>query len=140
MKVRNNAGLILAALGSAILIAAALIHLSDYPKDLSEVSASNLRAPLKAAIRALYFLVGWDWIAIAITVMVSAFAVSKLRNVIVPFCGFALLVNLGVMLAFMGWFIGTEMILVSALMILCAGFSFRKTVGSLQPFESRRSP
>jgi hypothetical protein len=48
---RNNAARILVALGAIVLIAAALLHLSDYPKDLSVVSASNLGAPLKGAVR-----------------------------------------------------------------------------------------
>ena len=119
----NNAALILVALGAIVLIAAALLHLSDYPKDLSAVSASNLRAPLKGAVRALYFLVGWDWIVIAIIVPISAFAATKLGNVIVLFCGFALVLNMALMLAFMGWFIGTAMVLGSALMILCSAQS-----------------
>jgi hypothetical protein len=107
---RNNAARILVALGATVLIAASLLHLSDYPKDLSAVSASNLRAPLKGAVRALYFLVGWDWIVIAIIVLTSAFTVTKLGNVTVLFCGFALLVNMAVMLAFMGRFIGTDVV------------------------------
>jgi hypothetical protein len=121
MKRRNNAAKILVALGAAVLIAASLLHLSYYPKDLSAVSASNLHASLKGAVRALYFLVGWDWIVIAIVVLISAFTETKSRNVIVLFCGFALLVNMAVMLAFMGWFFGTVMVLASALLILFGG-------------------
>lgn len=85
------------------------------------MSASNLRAPLKGAVRALYFLLGWDWIVIAIIVLISAFTVAKSRIVIVLSCGFALLVNMAMMLVFMGWFIGTDRVLASALMILCGG-------------------
>lgn len=121
MNGRNNATRILVASGAAVLIAAALLHLSDYPKDLSAVSASNLRAPLKEAVRTLYFLVGWDWIVIAIMVLISAFTATRSRIAIVLSCGLALLINMAVMLAFMGWFIGTDMILASALMILCGG-------------------
>ena len=50
---RNSVALILITLGATFLIAAALLHLSDYPKDLSAVGASNLRAGLKGAVRAL---------------------------------------------------------------------------------------
>jgi hypothetical protein len=118
---RNNAARILVALGATVLIAASLLHLSDYPKDLTAVSVSNLRAPLKGAVRALYFLVGWDWIVIAIIVLISTFTLTKLRNVTVLFCGCALLVNMAVMLAFMGRFVGTDMVLASALMIFFGG-------------------
>jgi hypothetical protein len=129
---RNDAARILVALGATVLIAAALLHLSDYPKDLSAVSASNLGAPLQRAVRALYFLVGWDWIVIAIIMLNSAFTVTKSGKVIVLFCGFAILVNMAVMLAFMGWFIGTGMILASALMTLCGGLLSQNARSSIQ--------
>jgi hypothetical protein len=129
MNGRNSAARMLVALGAMVLIAAALLHLSDYPKDLSAVSASNLGAPLQGGVRSLYFLVGWDWIVIAIIMLISAFTVTKLRKVIVLFCGFALLVNVAVILAFMGWFFGTDMVLASALMILCGGLLFQNTTG-----------
>jgi hypothetical protein len=129
MNSRNYLAHILVALGAMVLIAAALLHLSDYPKDLSAVGASNLGAPLQRAVRALYFLVGWDWIVIAIIVLISAFTVTKLGKVIVLFCGFALLINMAVMLAFMGWFVGTDMVLASALMILWGGLLFQNTAG-----------
>jgi hypothetical protein len=106
--------------------------LSDYPKDLSAVSASNLGAPLQRAVHALYFLVGWDWIVIAIIMLISAFTVTKSGKVIVLFCGFAILVNMAVMLAFMGWFIGTGMVLASALMTLCGGLLSQNARSSIQ--------
>ena len=142
MNGRNNAARILVALGAMVLIAAALLHLSDYPKDLSAVSASNLGAPLQGAVRALYFLVGCDWIVIAIIMLISAFAVTKLGKVIVLFCGFALLVNMAVMLAFMGRFVGTDMVLASALTILCGGLLFQKYRGlaSCRFFRSLMRP
>jgi hypothetical protein len=33
------------------------------------------------------------------------------------------------MLAFMGWFVGTDMVLASALMTLCGGLLFQNTAG-----------
>jgi hypothetical protein len=118
---RNSVALILITLGATFLIAAALLHLSDYPKDLSAVGASNLRAGLKGAVRALYFLVGGDWIVIATILLISAFSGANLRSKIVFLGGFALLANMTVMLANMGWFIGTGIMLASALMILGGG-------------------
>jgi hypothetical protein len=56
---------------------------------------------------------------------------TKLGKVIVLFCGFALLVNMVLILAFMGWFVGTDMVLASALMILCGGLLFQNTTGWL---------
>jgi hypothetical protein len=63
---RNNAARILVALGSAVLISTALLHLSAYPRDLSAVSASNLIPVLKGGVRALYFSDGLECIVIAI--------------------------------------------------------------------------
>jgi len=109
------------------LIAAALLHLSDYAKDMRAVSASTLRAPMQSEVRSLFLLVGWDWLAIAIIVLMSAFAVKELRKPIVLFCGFALLVTLVVILVLMGWFWGCGVILLSSLMILCGGLLIQHT-------------
>jgi hypothetical protein len=121
---RNNAARILVVLGAVGLIATALLHLSDYKKDLGAVSASNLSAGLKGGVRSLYFEGGWDWIVIAIIMLISAFNEPPFK-VIVLFCGFALLVTMAVMLAFMGWFIGTRLVLASALLSLCGGLLFQ---------------
>lgn len=129
MNRRNHAARVLVALGAVILIAASLLHLSDYPKDLSAVSASNLRAGLKGGVRDLYFSYGWDSIVIAIIMLISAFTVTKLGKVIILFCGFALLVDVATTLAFMGWFVGPEIVLVSALATLGGGLLFQNSAG-----------
>lgn len=126
MKSRNNAARLLVSLGALLLIAGALLHLSDYPKDLRAVSGSNLGAPMQREVRCLFLLVGWDWVVIAITMMISAFTVTQAREVIVLFCGSALLVTLAVMLALMGWFSGIAIILAAALMCLCGGLLFQR--------------
>ena len=129
MNGRNKAARILVSLAAMVLIAAALLHLSDYAKDMRAVSASNLSAPMQSEVRSLFLLVGWDWLVVAIIVLISAFTVTKLGKLIVLFCGFALLVNMAVMLAFMGRFVGTDMVLASALTILCGGLLFQNTAG-----------
>jgi hypothetical protein len=122
----RRAARLFVSLGALVLIAAALLHLSDYPKDLRAVSVSNLSAPMQREVRCLFLLVGWDWLVIAITMMICAFT-TEVRKVIVLFCGSALLVTLAVMLALMGWFGGIAIVLASALMILCGGLLFRDT-------------
>ncbi|MGA7047047.1 MAG: hypothetical protein WBP65_18455 [Candidatus Sulfotelmatobacter sp.] len=130
MNGRNNAARILVALGALVLSAAALLHcIAAYPKVSTAVNASNLGVPLQRALRTVFLLVGWDWIVIAIIMLISAFTVTKLRKLIVLFCGFALLVTAAVMLTFLGWFVGTDMVLASALMSLCGGLLFRNTAG-----------
>ena len=130
MNGRNKAARILISLGAMVLIAAALLHLSGYPKDMRAVSASNLSAPMQSEVRSLFLLVGWDWFVIAIIMLIGAVTVTELRKLIVLFCGFALLVTLTVILAFMGWFWGCGVVLSSALMVLCGGLLFQNTAGS----------
>jgi hypothetical protein len=130
MNGRNNAARILVALGAVVLIAAALLHLSAYPKDLSAVSASNLIPVLKGGVRALYFSDGLECIVIAIIMLISAFsAATKLRKAIVLFGGFAVLAYMAVTLAFMGWFWGIDLYLATALMTICGGLLFQNTAG-----------
>lgn len=121
MNGRNKAARILISVGAMVLIAAALLHLSAYPKDMRAVTESNLRAPMQREVHSLFFLVGWDWLVLAIIMLISAVTVTEPRKLIVLFCGFALLATLAVMLAFMGWFWGCGVVLSSALMILCGG-------------------
>lgn len=128
MNGRNNPARILVTLGSIVLIAGALLHcLAAYSRVSAAVLASNLSAPLQGALRTVFLLVGWDWIVIAVIVLISAFTTTNLRKVIVLFCGFALLVTTAVMLAFLGWFVGTDMVLASGLMIFCGGLLFHST-------------
>ena len=124
---RDRAGRILVALGSIVLFATAAVHCVAYAKGLSPaLSASNLAAPLQAALRAIFLLVGWDWIVIGVIVLLAAFTETKLRKVLVLVCGVAVLVQTGLTLAFIGFFIGNEMIGLAALLILCGGLLFQK--------------
>jgi hypothetical protein len=130
MNGRNKAARILVALGALVLIAAALPHcIAAYPKVSAAVTASNLDGTLQRALRTVFLLVGWDWIVIAIIMLVSAFTVTKLRKMIVLLCGFALLVTTAVMLAFLGWFVGSDMMLASDLMSFCGGLLFHNSEG-----------
>jgi hypothetical protein len=122
MTRRKLVALILITFGATLLIAAALLHLSDYPKDLSAVAASNLRAGLQGAVRSLYFLVAVDWTVIAVFLLITAFSETNSRGRILFFGGIAVLANMAVMLANMGWFIGTGIMLAAALMILVGGW------------------
>ena len=135
MHGRNNAARIVVSLAALVLIAAALLHLSDYAKDMRAVSASNLSAPLQSEARSLFLLVGWDWLSVAIILLISAFALKERSKLIVLFCGFAVLITLAVIVGFMGWFWGCGVILLSGLMILCGGLTF-KNIGGIAPSSS----
>jgi hypothetical protein len=125
MNGRNNLARILVVSGSIVLIASALIHcLAAYPRVAPALRASNVNVPLQGALRTVFLLVGWDWMVIGIIVLINAFTATKIRKVITVFSGFALLGTAAVMLGFLGWFVGTDMILASALMIFCGGLLF----------------
>jgi hypothetical protein len=133
MNGRNKAARILVSLGGMVLIAAALIHLSDYAKDMRAVSASNLSFSMQNEVRSLFLLVGWHWLVVAIIMLISAFFMKELPKLIAWCCGFAILVTLAVILEFMGWFWGCGVILSSALLMLCGGLLFQNsaTIGKV---------
>ena len=126
----NKAGRILVALGAIVLFASAVLHsVGAYPKVSSAMSASNLSARLQGPLRAVFLLVGWDWIVVAVVALVAAFTETKLRKVLVLLCAVAVLVEAGITLAFIGVFLGNEMIGSAALLILCGGLLFQDTAG-----------
>jgi hypothetical protein len=129
MNGRNKAARILVALGALVFIAAAFIHLSDYTKDMSVVSASNLSVSMQNEVRSLFLLVGWHWLVVAITMLIGAFIMKELPKLIVLCCGLALLVTLAVILGYMGWFWGCAVILSSALLVFCGGLLYQNPAG-----------
>lgn len=125
MNVRNKVARILVALGAIVLFAITAVHSAYYAKLSPALSASNLSTPLQAGLRAVFLLVGWDWIVIAVVALLAAFTETKLRKVLVLFCGVAVLFETGLTLAIMGVFLGNEMIGSAALLIICGGLLFQ---------------
>jgi hypothetical protein len=128
MNGRNKAARVLVTLGVIVLLAGALLHcVAAYPRVAPALRASNLNMTLQGALQTVFLLVGWDWMVIAVIVLIASFTATRIRKVIVVLCGFALLVTTAVMLTLIGWFIGTDMMLVSALTILCGGLLFESS-------------
>lgn len=128
MDKRNRVAKILVALGSLVLFASTAVHsLAAYPKLSRALSASNLSVPLQSALRAVFLLAGWDWVVIAVVALLAAFTETKLRRALVLICGVAVLFETGLTLAFIGVFLGNELIGSAALLILCGGLLFRST-------------
>jgi len=119
-----KAGRWLVGTGCLVLAAGAVLHLvAAYPQVSSGVLASNLDTGLKSALRSVFLIVGWHWLIIAAIAMIAAFSRASAAKTIVLLCAVALIVDGAVMARFLGWFVGTDMILVSALLILCGGFA-----------------
>jgi len=125
MNGRRKAARVLVAFGSVVLLAGAALHsMLAYPSVSAALAASNLSHSLQSAMRAVFLLVGWDWIVIAMIVLFAGFTETMLRRIVILFCGAALLVQTGIMLRFLGWFTGSEMIVAAGLLIVSAGFVF----------------
>jgi len=122
MSRRNRAARILVVLGSIVLFASAAVHsLAAYPGLSSALSASNLSARLGGALRAVFLMAGWDWIVLAIVALLAAFTETKLRKTLVLFCGAAILVETLLTLAFIGVFLGNEMIGSATVLLIVGG-------------------
>ena len=125
MNGRRKAARVLVAFGSVVLFAGAALHsMLAYPMVSAALAASNLSHSLQSAMRAVFLLVAWDWIVIAMIVLFAGFTETMLRRIVILFCGVALLVQTGIMLRFLGWFTGSEMIVAAGLLIVSAGFVF----------------
>ena len=122
MKRRNNAARVLVTIGSIVLFASAALHsLAAYPKVSAALSASNLNARLQRPLRAVFLMVGWDWIVIAIVALLAAFTETRLRKILVLCCGVAVLVETALTLVFIGVFLGNEMIGTAAVLLIVGG-------------------
>lgn len=116
MITRNTGARVLIALGCVDLTFSVALHwFGAYPHLSAALRASNLSTALQAALRAVFLLVGWNWIVIAI-VALTAFTRTRLRKSLVMFCGIALFVETGFTLHFVGIFIGSELIGAAALL------------------------
>ncbi|MGA2340719.1 MAG: hypothetical protein ABSF75_12545 [Terracidiphilus sp.] len=125
MNGRRIAARVLVAFASVVLFASAALHsILAYPMVSAALAASNLSHSLQSAMRAVFLLVAWDWIVIGMIVLFAGFTETMLRRIVILFCGVALLVQTGIMLRFLGWFTGSEMIVAAGLLIVSAGFVF----------------
>jgi hypothetical protein len=125
MSARNQAARILVAAGALALFTLAVFHLKDYAKDT--LQASSLSTPLLAAFRAIFVLVGWQWIVVGIIALMAALTDTTLRRALVLVCGAAILVEAAVTLTFMGMFLGTELMGAAAVLMIGSGLLFRNT-------------
>lgn len=129
MSVRSDGTRSLAArwlvgIGCLSLAAGAVLHLTGgYQLVLAGTLASNLNTELEYALRCVFLIVGWHWLVIAAIAMIAAFLRTSTARAIVLLCAVALIVDGALMAKFLGWFVGTDMILASAVLILCGGFA-----------------
>ena len=124
MNVRNTTARWLVGTGCLVLLPGAGLHLAAaYPKVSASVLASNLDTGLQSALRCVFLIVGWHWIVLAAIAVFAVFSRAPVGKIVVLLCALALIFDAALMAAFLGRFLGTGMILASALLILCGGFA-----------------
>jgi hypothetical protein len=125
MNGRNKAARIFVSLGSVVLFASAALHcVGGYKVGFPALNASNLNPGLQIGFRVVFLSLAWHWVVIAIVVLLAGFSETRLRKLLVLFCGLAVLLEAAVGAGVMGFFVGNEMIGASALLLVCGGLLF----------------
>lgn len=125
MDGRNKAARAFVILGSLVLLASAALHcFAGYKQGFPALAASNLNPGLQAAFRVIFLAAAWHWLVITIIALLAAFTQTRLRKVLVLFCGLAVLFEAAAGASMMGFFIGNEMIGAAALLLICGGLLF----------------
>ena len=89
--------------------------------------ASNLNPRLQGAFRVVFLSLGWHWLVTAIVALLAGVTETRLRKILVLFCGLAVLLEAGVGASMMGFFIGNEMIGAAGLSLVCGGLLFDRS-------------
>lgn len=135
MSARIKAARCLIGIGCLVLAAGAVLHLgAAYPQVSAGVQGSNLSTGLQSGLRSVFLIVGWHWLMIAVITMIAAFSRASSAKVIILLCAIVLIVDGAVMAKFLGWFVGTDMIFVSAFLILCGGFAIAPAKRAVEEF------
>jgi hypothetical protein len=136
MSRRNGVARFLIILGAGVLFLSAALHtFAAYPRVAAAVSGSNLSPTLKAALRTVFLLVGWNWLAIGLLALLIARLAGTSRKLLVVLLGASILVETGLSLAMMGVFLGNELLATAAAPLLAGGLSL-----SEPPQQSRTIP
>jgi hypothetical protein len=117
---------ILIGLGCLVLLVGSTLHLiAGYPRVSAALATSNLDEGLRNALRAVFLMIGLTWIVVAVVTLIAALVRSLTSKPIILICGFALLLQIPIWVGLMGWFVGNEMFLLGAGLIVCGGLLFR---------------
>ena len=97
MNKRQIVAQLLVGLGSLnVLVGAGLHLLAGYPLVIAALAASNLNAIMAHAMRAVFLIIGFTWITIAVVTLIAAFTQTRIRRILVLFCGLSLLAQIPV--------------------------------------------
>jgi hypothetical protein len=125
MSGRNKLARVFVVLGSIVLFANAALHcVAGYKVGFPALKASNLDLSLQSGFRFVFLSLAWHWVVIAIVALLAGLTETRLRKVLVLFCGLAMLLEAVVGAGMMGLSIGSEMIGAGALLLVCSGLLF----------------
>jgi hypothetical protein len=122
MSHKNGLARFLIISGAGVLFLSAAIHtFAAYPRVAAAVSASSLSPTLKAALRAVFLLVGWNWLAVGLLALLIGLRAGASRKLLVILLGVSILVETGLTLAVMGVFIGNQLLAAAAALLIAGG-------------------
>lgn len=104
-----------------VLVGSALHLIAAYPRVSAALVVSNLNEGVRNGLRAVFMMIGFTWIVIAGVTLIATFSTTRTTKATVLFCGFALLFQIPIWVGLMGWFVGNEMFLVAAGLIVIGG-------------------
>jgi hypothetical protein len=126
MNKHQRTAQILIGLGCLVVLVGSAFHLiAAYPGVSAALASSNLNEGLGNAVRAVFLMIGLTWIVVAVVTLIATFARTRTSKLIILFCGFALLLQIPIWVSLMGWFVGNEMFVLGAGLIVCGGLLFR---------------
>jgi hypothetical protein len=126
MSHKNGLARFLIIAGAGVLFFSAAVHtFAAYPRVTAAISVSDLSPTLKAALRAVFLLVGWNWLAIGLLALLAALRAGTSHKLLVVLLGASILVETGLTLAMMGVFVGNELLAAAAALLLAGGLLLR---------------
>ena len=116
-RIQLNRWLAIAA--AVVLAATAAIHGSGYPSVSSAVGASGVNPALAAALRAVWLMVSFHLVILAIVVVLASGATSGRRIVLA--CALIPAADAALLLRFVGVFVGTLNLAAATILLVLSG-------------------
>lgn len=123
---RQRTAQIVVALGCLIVLVGSVLHLAGgYPIISAALAKSNLDDGIRNALRAVFLMIGITWIIVALVTLIATFIRSRISKLVTLLCGLALLLQVPIWVNLMGWFVGNEMFLIGAALMVSGELLFR---------------
>lgn len=117
----------LVMLGFALLVAAAMHGLAYLKFSAPAVHASNLPIAQQSVFKIAFLSMVWNWMVLALIVLVVTFREARLGKPVALICGFAVLIQAVFTVPMVGFFIGNDMIGAASLLIITDCFLLHRS-------------